>query len=165
MNDYYVEVLIKRNVEHEKKKRKVIAIVVMILMLIGWLVTRFSVFFAGFALSFFGYYFLVRNFSIEFEYFYMDGELTISKIVNKSRRKKILELNEGEIKLISPVNSMAVDIFNNLEKKDYSANEPSIMPYMVVYIINGTLKRVDIQMTEELYKELEKNMPEKVKKY
>lgn len=164
MNDYYVEVLIRRNVEHEKKKRKVIAFVVMILMLIGWLVTRFLVFFAGFALSFLGYYFLVRKFSIEFEYFYMDGELTISKIVNKSRRKKILELSEGEIKLIAPVNSAEIESFNNLEKKDYTANEATDITYAVVYM-DKVLKRVDIQMNDELYKEFKRNMPYKIKNY
>ncbi len=164
MNDYYVEVLIRRNVEYEKKKRKVIAFVVMILMLIGWLVTRFLVFFAGVALSFLGYYFLVRNFSIEFEYFYMDGELTISKIVNKSRRKKILELSEGEIKLIAPVNSAEIESFNNLEKKDYTANEATDITYAVVYM-DKVLKRVDIQMNDELYKEFKRNMPYKIKNY
>ena len=164
MNDSYVEILVKRNVEREKKKREIIVLVAIIVLFFCGIATSSLIFFCLSAISILGYNFWAHNYCIEFEYFYMDGELTISKIVNKSRRKKMLELNDGVIKIIAPVNSAEINEYNNLEKKDCTANEPSDIPYAVVYM-EKKLKRVDIQMTDELYKEFRRNMPYKVKNY
>lgn len=162
MNNY-VEILVKRNVKDEKKKRKLFAFTSMALMFVLWIATTSSVFCVGLILSLLGYYFFVQNYFVEFEYFYMDEELTISKIINKSRRKKILELNDGEIKLIAPVGSAELQEFYDLKKIDCTENEPLNLPYVIVYEHHGALKAVNIQMTKELYKELKRNMPNKVK--
>lgn len=164
MNDYYVEVLIKRNVEREKKKRKIIVLVTMIVLFGAGIVTSSLIFFCLSALSVWGYNFFVHNHCIEFEYFYMNGELTISKIINQSRRKKILELNDGAIKLIAPVNAAEMNMYNKLEMRDCTSNEASTIPYAIVYM-DKELKRVDIQMNDELYKAFKRNMPYKVKDY
>ena len=71
----------------------------MAILLVLGITTRTLISFYLFAGCVLGYYFLVQNYCVEFEYFYMDGEFTISKIINGSRRKKILELNDGVIKL------------------------------------------------------------------
>lgn len=162
MVDYYVEILVKRNVEKEKTKRKIIMYVVITMTAVLGTVTMAPILHGLFVLSLLGYYFLIRNFCVEFEYFYMDGELTISKIVNKSRRKKILELNDGLIKLIAPVGSDKLQGFHNLKKIDCAANEPLNIPYVMVCEHEGELRAVNIQMTDELYKELKRNMPYKV---
>ena len=162
MSDYYVEVLVKRDVDKEKKKRKIIILVIMATTFGLGIATKSLILFCLFALSICGYYFLAQNYYVEFEYFYMDEELIISKIVNKSRRKKILELDNGVIKLIAPINSSEIEGFNNLEKLDCTDNNPLNVPYTIVYMNKGNLKRVNIQMNDELYKELKRNMPYKV---
>ena len=164
MNDYYVEVLVKRDVEKEKKKRKLIILAMMIILLVLGLATKSLISLCLFAVCVLGYYFLVQKYYVEFEYFYMDGELTISKIINKSIRKKVLELHDEVIKSIEPVNSTGMNAFNNLEKKDCTANEASGIPYAIVYM-DKVLKRVGIQMNDELYKEFKRNMPYKIKNY
>lgn len=165
MNDYYVEVLVKRDVEKEKKKRRLIMLAIMAILLVLGIATRTLISFYLFAGCVLGYHFLVQNYCVEFEYFYMDGEFTISKIINRSRRKKILELNDGVIKLIAPVNSVELQMFSKLKRMDCTANEPLNLPYAIVYMNKGELKAVNIQMTEEMYKELKKSMPYKVKRY
>ena len=165
MNDYYVEVLVKRDVEKEKKKRKLIMLVTMVILLVLGIVTKSLISFCLFAVCVLGYYFMVQNYYVEFEYFYMNGELTIAKILNKSKRKKFLELNDGQIKLIAPVGSADLQKFYNLKKIDCSANKPLDFPYVMVCEHKGELKTVNIQMTDELYKELKKSIPYKVKRY
>lgn len=165
MNDYYVEVLVKRDVEKEKKKRKLIILAMMTILLVLGLATKSLISFCLFAVCVLGYYFLVQKYYVEFEYFYMDGELTITKILNKSKRKKILELNDGQIKLIAPVGSTDLQNFHSLRKIDCSANEPLDFPYVMVCEHKGELKAVNIQMTDELYKELKKSIPYKVNRY
>lgn len=164
MKDYYVEVLVKRDVEKNKKKRKIIILVMMAVLLLLEIATKAMISLCLFVVCVLGYYFLVQNYCVEFEYFYMDGELSISKIINKSRRKKVLELHDEVIKSIAPVNSTEMNAFNNLEKKDCTANEASDIPYAIVYM-DKVLKRVDIQMNDELYKEFKRNMPYKIKDY
>ena len=165
MNDSYVEVLVKRDVEKEKKKRKPIILAMMTILLVLGIATKALISFCLFAVCVLGYYFLVQNYCVEFEYFYMDGELTISKVINRSRRKNILELNDGSIKLISPMDSMELQMFSKLKMMDCTANEPLNLPYVIVYMNRGVLEAVNIQMTDELYKELKRNMPYKVKRY
>ena len=164
MSDYYVEVLVKRDVEKEKKKRKLIMLAMMAILLVLGIATKALILFYLFVGCVLVYYFLVRNYCVELEYFYMNGELTISKIINKSRRKKVLELHDDVIKSIAPINSIEMSAFNNLEKKDCTANETSDIPYTIVYM-DKVLKRVDIQMNDELYKEFKRNMPYKIQDY
>ena len=137
-------------------------LVTMIMLFALGMVTKSLIIFCLFALSIWGYYFLAQNYYVEFEYFYMDEELVISKIVNKSRRKKILELDNGVIKLIAPMNSAELEVYDNLGKLDCTDNNPLNIPYTIVYMNKGNLKRVNIQMNDELYKELKRNMPYKV---
>lgn len=165
MNDYYVEVLVKRDVEKEKKKRKLVILAMMTMLFVLGLATKSLISFCLFAVCVLGYYFLVRDYCVEFEYFYMDGELTITKILNESKRKKILELNAGQIKLIAPVGSADLQNFHDLRKIDCSANEPLDIPYVMVCEHKGELKTVNIQMTDELYMELKKSISYKVKRY
>lgn len=165
MNDYYVEVLVKRNVEKEKQKRKIIIIVILAILIMAGIITAKNGIYWLLVLAGLAYYFFVVKYFIEFEYFYMDGEFSISKIYNQSRRKIILTLNDGMIKIIAPVGSAELQGFRDLKEIDCTANESLDLPYKIVYIHKGEQKAVNIQMTDELYKELKKNMPYKVKRY
>ena len=55
MSDYYVEVLVKRDVEKEKKKRKIIMIVAMAMLFGLGIATKSQLLFCLFVLSIFGY--------------------------------------------------------------------------------------------------------------
>ena len=64
MSDYYVEVLVKRDVEKEKKKRKIIILVAMAILFGLGIATKLQLLFCLFVLSIFGYYFLVQNYCV-----------------------------------------------------------------------------------------------------
>ena len=165
MNNQYVEVLVKRNVEKEKQKRMIVAISGMIVMIIIGLLTAIPLFYMISFLIAFVAYFTVIKYYLEFEYYYLDGELTIAKICNRARRKEIFDLNDGSIKLITPLNSEELQEFVGLKVIDCSANDSANLPYVIVCEDKGKLKKLFIQMNEELLKELKRNMPYKVKNY
>lgn len=165
MNDYYVEFFIKRDVENEKKKRKIIMLVTMAILFGLGIAIKSQFLLCLFVLSILGYYFLVQKYFVEFEYFYMDGELTISKIYNKAKRKKVLVLKDRMIKLIAPMGSAELNGCRDSKKIDFTANDPLMLPYVIICEHNGETKYVNIQMNDELYKELKRNNPNKVKKY
>lgn len=165
MNNQYVEVLVKRNVEKEQKKRTIIAIVGMAVAILVGLFTAIPIFYFLSFLIAFGAYFLAIKYYVEFEYYYMDGELSIAKVYNRARRKDILNLNEGSIKLIAPISSIEVQEFDGLKIIDCTANDSTNLPYVIVCEHKGNLKKVYIQMNEELFKELKRNMPYKVRQH
>ena len=102
--------------------------------------------------------------NVEYEYFYMNGELSISKIINKSRRRNVMELNDRMIRLVAALGSAELEEFYDLKKLDFTANNPFELPYVIVFEVNGVVKAMNIQMNDELYKSLKYNMPSKVKK-
>ena len=165
MIDRYVEVLVKRNVEEKKQLRKKIILLLIIVTITGATIAKMPVLYLLLIPEMLGYYFMVLKYCVEYEYFYMDGELTISKIYNMSRRKTIAILNSGMIKLITSIGSADLQEFQGIRSIDCTANVPEMIPYIVVCEYQGALKAIHIQMNDELYLELKRDMPDKVKKY
>lgn len=160
----YVEVLVKQNVEKEKQKRMTITIVLMAILLAAGLSTAISLFFLLALAVAIIFWFTGLKYQLEFEYYYMGGELTISRITNQARRKNIMELNEGKIKLVAPKDSDEVSEYSSLKIMDCSAKDAEQPPYVLICEHKGSLKKVLIQMNDELYKEMKIKMPYKVKK-
>lgn len=160
----YVEVLVKQNVKKEKKKRMIITIVLMAIFLILGMGTAFSLFFLLSLASAILFWFAGVKYELEYEYYYIDGELTISKIINQARRKNIMVLNEGEIKLVAPKDSDEASEYRGLKAMDCSAKNAGQPPYMLICEHKGSLKKVLLQMNDELYKEMRRKMPYKVKR-
>lgn len=69
-----------------------------------------------------GAFFVKRNANLEFEYLYLDKEITIDKIMDKSKRKRVAKYDVEGIEIIAPVNSHELDSYNNrqVKVKDYS---------------------------------------------
>ena len=164
MNNYYVEMLIKRDIEDEKKKRKIVVLLIISIIIAYGIISRSLICGFLFVLSLLIYYFFVQKYYIEYEYFYMNGELSISKIINKSRRRNVMELNDRMIRLVAALGSAELEEFYDLKKLDFTANNPFELPYVIVFEVNGVVKAMNIQMNDELYKSLKYNMPSKVKK-
>ena len=163
MRDRYVEVLVKRNIEKEKTIRRVLLIAIITVVLFVGIMTSISKIFYLLVLAGIGYYFLVMKYCVEYEYFYMAGEFSVAKIVNQSRRKTVMEVTEGMIQLIAPVESNELQRYRNLKKIDYSMNDPSNPTYVMVCEHKGILKAVHLQMDEKLRQEIHRTMPHKIK--
>ena len=163
MRESYVEVLVKRNIEKEKKIRRILLIAIIVILLFIGVATSMSKIFYLLVLSCVGYYFMVIKYCVEYEYFYMGGELSVAKIINQSRRKTVMEVTEGMIKLIAIEGADELQRFQNLKKFDYSANEPSNPRYVMICEHDGEIKAVYLQMNKQLRQELHRTMPYKVK--
>lgn len=96
---------------------------------------------------------IVKNF-IEFEYEYFNGDITISKIINKKRRKVICEFNVNNIVRISKMNIIDKNI-TKCTIKDLGLNE------IVIFINTKNNKTCGylIGLDKELYSILKKVNP------
>ncbi len=161
----FVEILIKRNVENNKKLYKVCIAISLILIVLAVIFTKIlSICFFLLPIILI-YHFRVLKYQIEFEYYYMDGELTVSKITNMSRRKILAIVKDDMIRVIAPIGSAELPKYHEIKMMDCSANDSTTLPYVIVYESKKGIKAMNIQMEEELFDALKRSMPFKVTKY
>lgn len=163
MYDQYIEILIKRRpVQGANIIKSAMLIFIIALFIIG-VAFKNPIFYIFAVILVMIYYFKILRLNSEFEYFYMDGELDIAQIFNKSKRKNVMCINESMIKIIAPIESQEVQAFGHIKTIDCSANDLQEKPYAIICCHEGVLKNVLIQMDDNLLKALKQQMPSKVK--
>ena len=163
MNDTYVEVLVKRKSKSDKNKLTKLALLLIILSFCIAMISTSTLVYIFTVLIAFTYYTLVQRLDIEFEYYYMNGELDISKIYSKSRRKTIISASDSMIKIIVPQGEEVTLGYESLKTIDCSANDPMRTPLVMICEQKKDLKKILLQPNDHLLKELKRNMPDKVK--
>lgn len=162
MNDHYVEVLVRRESEEMmQRKRSVMRISIAVMFGIAFF-SAIPIFYILTMLLMIVYYFAIVRANVEFEYFYMNGELEIAKVVNKTRRKNVLAVRDERIKLIVPVESVAQLEYGQLKTVNCAAKSTHQDNYAIIFSNRNVLEKVIITMDDNLLKELTLRMPSKV---
>ena len=107
-------------------------------------------------------YFAYMNADIEYEYLYLDKEMSVDKVMAKSRRKKAAVYSIEKMEVLAPVKSYHLDAFRNRELKtvDYSSGEADDKnKYVMVY--EGNVK-VILEPNAEMVKAIQSVAPRKV---
>jgi hypothetical protein len=70
-------------------------------------------------------YYVYLNSEVEYEYLYVDRQLSIDKVLNRSRRKKVANYDLERMEILAPMASYQLDSFKNrtAEVVDYSSRE------------------------------------------
>ncbi len=161
MNESYVELLVKRETPLKERILNVIAIALTaafaclffltanLLMLIGVIVFGIAV------------YFVRMNTNLEYEYLYVDKELSVDKILAKTKRKKVTRVNIDRLEILAPLESYHLADYKNRTGKisDYSSGKDGANRYMM--ICDGQ-NRMIIEPNEELIKSIRNVAPRKV---
>lgn len=113
-----------------------------------------------------GAYFIKRYSNVEYEYLYLDKEITVDKILDKSKRKKAGKYEVDGIEIIAPVNSHELDSYRNrtFKEKDFSTGIVETPDRRYVMIYKGE-ERVLFNPSEELLKAVKTVAPRKVFEY
>ena len=110
-----------------------------------------------------GAYFAYMNADNEYEYLYLDKEITIDKVMAKSRRKRVGVFTLERMEVLAPVKSYHLDNFKNRNVKvlDYSigVEEQPDLRYALYY--EGGVKLI-LSPSEEMVKVLKNVAPRKV---
>ncbi len=162
MSETYVECLVAKKTSTAKSFLKILLIMLTVCFLILGL--------AGLAIGLLvavatgiGAYFAYMNADIEYEYLYLDKEISVDKVMAKSKRKKVGTFLVDQMEIFAPLNSHRLDSFKNrsLKTLDYSsgvANQPE-KRYMM--ICNGDTK-VILEPNEAMIKAIRNVAPRKV---
>ena len=109
-----------------------------------------------------GVYFASLNASIEYEYQYCEREVTVDKILNKSRRKKVATFETGKIEVFAPSKSYHLDEYRNKDNYrtlDFSSGNEENPTYTMYY--DGR-EKVIFEASRELVDAIKNVAPRKV---
>lgn len=136
MNDSYKELLVKRERGIQGTIMRIVCVVPTVLLALLMFSGSLIVFIAVVALGIFDY-FVFQWTDIEFEYLYLDKEITVDKVMARTRRKRAAVLDVNKIEIMAPQNSSQLAYYKNRQVKitDLSAGHdlPDQKIYMVYY--------------------------------
>ena len=162
MSDAYVECLIKAKSSMFGKFFKVLLIVVAVICFLGMLIGIYLAF-IPMILAGIGAYFLNLFTDLEYEYLYLDRELTVDKVMAKSRRKRVATYTLDRIEILAPVKSYHLDNYKNrdVKVKDYSIGE-ELQPDLryAMYYEGG--EKILLSPSPELVKVMKNAAPRKI---
>lgn len=135
MNESYVELLVKRETPLKDKILYGFVIACAAAFAILFFLTSNIIMLLGVILFGVAAYFAYMNVNLEYEYLYVDKELTVDKIMAKSKRKKVAQISMERLEVFAPLRSWHVDEYKNRLGKiaDYSSGRSDANRYLLVY--------------------------------
>lgn len=162
--DEYVEHMVKRKDSPLWKAAFVVAIALTLVSLFLALQYAFALLLL---LAMCALVYVVWLFSnVEYEYTYFGGGMELDEVLNKSRRRKLVDTNASELILVAPKNSdSAKTEMSGAKIVDYSGMGPEELKYAYIYMRNGQKYCMYIEGSDELIKQIRRNTPQKYKAY
>ena len=161
MSETYVECLVQAKKSMFLKFLQVLLIIVTVLFLF------FGIYFFWPAMVLaigtgVGAYFAYMGADVEYEYLYLDRELSVDKVMAKSKRKRMAVFMVERMEVFAPIHSYHLDNYKNRNVKviDYSGGEGEPDLRYAMYYEGGT--KVILTPSEELVKVLKSVAPRKV---
>lgn len=108
-------------------------------------------------------YFINGRSSVEYEYLYLDKEITIDKVMNKAKRKRVAVYEVDKMEIFAPINSHQLDSYKHRTAKeiDYSSGVANQPDRRFVFFYNG-VEKIIIEPNPELVKAVKTIAPRKV---
>lgn len=121
-NETYVECLVAHKPSALMKFLKILFIMLTAAFIFLGLLGYFVALIIGIVFGFLTYM-ISLNENIEYEYLYLDKEITIDKISGKTRRKRVANFEVDRMEILAPANSYHLDAYKNRQAKpvDYSS--------------------------------------------
>ncbi len=164
MSDAYVECLVKQKQAGIWKVLRVFLIVLAVLFVLMTLVTALGIICFLLAIAAAVGSYLVNLFTdLEYEYIYVDKELSVDKVMAKSRRKRVATYSLDRMEAFGPIKSYHLDNFKNRNVKviDYSVGEELQPDRRYALYYEGGIKLL-MNPSEELVKVMKNVAPRKV---
>lgn len=163
MNDVYVEWLVAKKRNLFGKVSRVVCLLASILLWIGALgyVNTIVLIFA--VLVSIITYFLFCFTDLEYEYVYVNGELMVDRILKKSMRKRMINIEASEMEVVAPMTSPKVDGYKYRQWKEFiftSGYEKNQRKIYEIYCNNGV--KVVFEPSREMLEAMKSQMFSKV---
>lgn len=162
MSDIYTEQLLKKQSSSKDNRIKFILIVLtlgVVVMTLGNLLWLLGIFIMiGVDVWVF------RSLNVEYEYLYINGNLDIDKIMSKSRRKKVFEMEINDLEVMALRGEAELKMYQGLKAQDYSSGNTNSRQYEMIVIQNGEKKRIIFEPNDVIVDGMRMLAPRKVHK-
>lgn len=162
VSETYVECLVKKKPSFMRNFVK--TLLIMLTVCFVFIGIPFPVAFLIAIVTGVGAYFSYMNADVEYEYLYLDKEVSIDKIMAKSKRKKVDVYDMERMEIIAPINSHQLDSYKNRTMKktlDFSSGVVDNPDRRYVMIYDGGVK-VIWEPNAEMLKAIRLVAPRKV---
>lgn len=163
MNESYVEWLVKRPLSMGVKVLRIVLIVAAVgFAVIGLLNFSLPALLLAVVCGA-GSYFVIFYMDIEYEYLYLEKEITVDKILAKSKRKKAAVFEIENMEMLAPLNSWHLDPYKNRQLKvvDYSSGVEQ-RPEKRYAMIMGNGQKIILEPNMEMVQAIKTIAPRKV---
>lgn len=163
MNESYKELLVKKDRSAKETLIRVASVIPTVFLgLLTFLTGNMIFFIIVIGLGVLDY-FIFQWTDIEYEYLYLDKEISVDKIMAKTRRKRVMTISVEKVEIMAPEKSYQLDSFRNRQTKvtDLSAGHdlPDQKLYWVFYEGN---QKILMNLTEDFAKTVKGIAPRKV---
>ena len=160
--DSYVECLVKAKPQTMWKLVKTLLLVLTVILVFFTLVYGLGMFILAIA-SGVGVYFVNMKANVEYEYLYLDRELTIDKIMAQTKRKRVAVYKVDRMEIFAPIKSYRLDNYKNrqVKEKDFSIGEELKPDRRYVFYYEGG-EKIIVSPSEEMVKAMKMVAPRKV---
>lgn len=161
MSETYVECLVKKKTGTGMVfLRMLLMVMAVVFILAGFVIWQAMI--VGIVMAV-ASYFLIMNTDLEYEYLYLDKEITIDKVMAKTKRKRVNKYEIESMEVLAPIKSWHLDEYKNRTVKtiDYSSGvekQPD-MRYAMYY--DGGI-RVILEPSMDMVKAIKNIAPRKV---
>lgn len=163
MNESYKELLVKRDIGTKEKTIRFVCVIPTVLLILLTLLTGSFIALIGAIVFGVADYFAFQCTDIEYEYLYLDKEISVDKIMAKTRRKKITTIDVDKIEIMAPEKSHQLDSYRNREVKvtDLSAGHDLSEKKLYWVFYEGNQKFL-LNLTDDFVKTIKGVAPRKV---
>lgn len=161
MSDVYVECLVPSKASGLVKVLRVILFLLTVLFFFAMLMFPAAILLV--IASGVGFYFANLNSKVEYEYLYLDRELTVDKILSQTKRKRVAVYSIDRMEIFAPINSWHLDNYKNRNVKivDYSVGQELQPDLRYAMYYEGGVKMI-LSPSEAMVKALKNVAPRKV---
>lgn len=160
MSDYYTEQLVKKRTTMKEVLIKAVLTAFTIVSLLAVVVFPFGIVFPVIMVVVDTLVF--QRLNLEYEYLFVNGDLDIDKIMNKSKRKRVFSANVSEVELLAPADAAEVRQHQGAKVYDYSTRSEGAKVYALITIDKGQKKKILFEPNDTIVEGFYMHAPRKV---
>jgi len=157
----YVECMVKRKTNGPMNALRIMMIILTVLSFIAGSIGHFIFMIVTIVIGF-ATYFVHLNTKLEYEYLYVDRQLTIDKIMAQQSRKKMETFDLDRMEILAPIKSWHLENYKNrqLKESDYSRGYEEKPDKRYVLIYND--RKIIFEPNQEMVQAIKSIAPRKV---
>ncbi len=164
MNDMYREILVaKQKTAMDTVKVFVTVALTAVLAVAGLLITPVALIAA--ILAGVGAWFAINGSNIEYEYQYVNGDIDVDRISNKSRRKRVASFDIANLEILARTGSHDLDSYKDrkeMKRFDFTDGREETRSWTGIYNGTGSFTEVKLELDEEIVNDMRRYAPRKV---